>query len=83
MTLSSAKSRASALSRQDARAALARPEFYPDPVDRVDVRETHISWVFLAGDRAYKLISFYASYRAPVRAKVALLRAAQHVGGTG
>jgi len=24
-------------------------------VDRVEVRETHISWVFLAGDRAYKL----------------------------
>ena len=23
--------------------------------DRVEVRETHISWVFLAGDRAYKL----------------------------
>jgi aminoglycoside phosphotransferase family enzyme/predicted kinase len=24
-------------------------------VDRVEVRETHISWVFLAGERAYKL----------------------------
>ena len=36
-------------------AALARPDFYPDRPDRVDVRETHISWVFLAGDRAYKL----------------------------
>jgi len=36
-------------------AALRRPAFYPDPTDRVDVRETHISWVFLAGDRAYKL----------------------------
>ena len=36
-------------------AALARPDFYPDRPDRVDVCETHISWVFLAGDRAYKL----------------------------
>ena len=36
-------------------AALARPDFYPDPPARVEVRETHISWVFLAGDRAYKL----------------------------
>ena len=35
-------------------AALARPETYGDsgPVER---RETHISWVFLAGERAYKL----------------------------
>ena len=37
------------------RAALARPGFYPTRPARVDVRETHISWVFLAGDRAYKL----------------------------
>jgi uncharacterized protein len=37
------------------RAALSRPVSYPDPPDRVEVRETHISWVFLAGDRAYKL----------------------------
>jgi aminoglycoside phosphotransferase family enzyme/predicted kinase len=37
------------------REALARPDFYPERPERVDVRETHISWVFLAGDRAYKL----------------------------
>jgi aminoglycoside phosphotransferase family enzyme/predicted kinase len=37
------------------RAALARPEFYPGRPARVVVRETHVSWVFLAGDRAYKL----------------------------
>lgn len=36
-------------------AALARRETYPQRPDRVIVRETHISWVFLAGDRAYKL----------------------------
>lgn len=39
----------------DIRAALSRPEFYPDRPAHVEVRETHISWVFLAGDRAYKL----------------------------
>ncbi|MGZ4197907.1 MAG: bifunctional aminoglycoside phosphotransferase/ATP-binding protein [Solirubrobacteraceae bacterium] len=43
------------MAEEDLRAALARPDFYPDAPDRVDVRETHISWVFLAGDRAYKL----------------------------
>jgi len=37
------------------RAALARPDFYPSRPERVVVRETHVSWVFLAGDRAYKL----------------------------
>jgi aminoglycoside phosphotransferase family enzyme/predicted kinase len=42
-------------SADDVRAALARPALYPRAVDRVEVRETHISWVFLAGERAYKL----------------------------
>jgi hypothetical protein len=40
---------------QEIRAALARPDFYPDRPRSVEERETHISWVFLAGDRAYKL----------------------------
>ncbi len=35
--------------------ALARPEAYSVRPAAVEVRETHISWVFLAGDRAYKL----------------------------
>jgi aminoglycoside phosphotransferase family enzyme/predicted kinase len=35
--------------------ALSRPEAYGAHVSVVEVRETHISWVFLAGDRAYKL----------------------------
>jgi hypothetical protein len=35
--------------------ALARPEAYSERPAAVEVRETHISWVFLAGDRAYKL----------------------------
>jgi aminoglycoside phosphotransferase family enzyme len=39
----------------DVCAALARPDFHPDRPPQVEVRETHISWVFLAGDRAYKL----------------------------
>lgn len=35
--------------------ALTNPATYPHPVDTVIMRETHISWVFLAGDFAYKL----------------------------
>ncbi|HXG42124.1 MAG TPA: AAA family ATPase [Dehalococcoidia bacterium] len=31
------------------------PSFYPHPVERVDVLQTHISYVFLAGDYAYKV----------------------------
>jgi aminoglycoside phosphotransferase family enzyme len=34
---------------------LLDPAVYPHPVDRVELVETHISWVFLAGDRVYKL----------------------------
>ena len=37
------------------RAALARPDTYPHHPATVERRETHISWVFLAGRRAYKL----------------------------
>ncbi|NGX15751.1 bifunctional aminoglycoside phosphotransferase/ATP-binding protein [Wenzhouxiangella sp. XN24] len=33
---------------------LCRPEAYPHPVDAVERVETHISWVFLAGEYAYK-----------------------------
>ena len=36
-------------------ARLSRPSFYSPPPSHVDVRETHVSVVFLAGDRAYKL----------------------------
>jgi aminoglycoside phosphotransferase family enzyme/predicted kinase len=36
-------------------AALARPGAYGDRAGPVELRETHISWVFLVGDRAYKL----------------------------
>jgi len=35
--------------------ALAEPSFYPHAPERVTVHETHISWVFIAGERAYKL----------------------------
>jgi aminoglycoside phosphotransferase family enzyme len=34
---------------------LSRPGAYPAPVVEVAHRETHMSWVFLAGDRVYKL----------------------------
>lgn len=36
-------------------AALTRPECYPHPVDGVQVLETHISWVLLTGEFAYKI----------------------------
>ena len=36
-------------------AALREPARYPHPADRVELIETHISWVFLAGDYAYKI----------------------------
>lgn len=36
-------------------AALGRPASYPGAPAEVILRETHISWVFLAGERAYKL----------------------------
>jgi len=35
--------------------SLLRPEAYPHPVQRVELLETHISWVFLTGPYAYKL----------------------------
>jgi aminoglycoside phosphotransferase family enzyme/predicted kinase len=34
---------------------LSRPDAYPHPVDAIEVRQTHISVVFLAGDFVYKL----------------------------
>lgn len=35
--------------------ALLEPARYPDSVHRVDLVQTHISWVLLAGDFAYKI----------------------------
>lgn len=39
----------------DVVAALRRPDSYPDEVRRVDVIETHMSWVFLTEHHVYKL----------------------------
>jgi aminoglycoside phosphotransferase family enzyme len=36
-------------------AFLRRPDSYPQPVERVEVKETHMSWVFLTEDRVFKL----------------------------
>ena len=36
-------------------AALLEPQRYPDAVQRVDLVQTHISWVLLAGEFAYKI----------------------------
>lgn len=41
--------------QEDKVAFLERPESYPGAVENVESIETHMSWVFLAGDRAYKL----------------------------
>ena len=35
--------------------ALLSPRAYDHPVGRVELIETHISWVFLAGERVYKV----------------------------
>jgi len=35
--------------------AMMRPDFYPHAVDRVEMVQTHISWVFLTGPFAYKV----------------------------
>src|SRR5690349_16403411 len=36
-------------------AALLKPNIYPNRPARVEVLQTHISWVFLAGDEVYKV----------------------------
>jgi len=36
-------------------AAMSRPEFYPGNPERVDVLQTHISLIFIAGDFVYKV----------------------------
>lgn len=35
--------------------ALGRDDAYPHPVDRIEMAETHISWVMLTGQHAYKI----------------------------
>ena len=34
---------------------LLQPDAYPHPVDKVELIETHISWVLLTGDYVYKI----------------------------
>jgi uncharacterized protein len=36
-------------------AAMSRPDFYPHSPASVELRQTHISWVLLAGERVYKV----------------------------
>ncbi len=56
-------------------AFLSRPDAYPHRVDSVVVRETHMSWVFLAGPRVYKLkkpVRFpYLDFSTPARREAA------------
>ncbi|MDH5484184.1 MAG: hypothetical protein OEY43_03020, partial [Gammaproteobacteria bacterium] len=35
--------------------AMLEPDFYDHPVDQVELIQTHISWVFLTGEFAYKV----------------------------
>ena len=35
--------------------AMRRPEFYPDRPAQIDFKQTHMSWVFLAGGEVYKV----------------------------
>jgi aminoglycoside phosphotransferase family enzyme/predicted kinase len=35
--------------------AMRRPEFYPRRPAQIDFKQTHMSWVFLAGDEVYKV----------------------------
>jgi aminoglycoside phosphotransferase family enzyme/predicted kinase len=35
--------------------AMLKPEFYPDSPERVELKQTHISYVFIAGDFVYKV----------------------------
>src|SRR6266545_5466714 len=42
-------------SAPEAIAALRDPACYPHPAEPVELIETHISWVFLAGEYAYKV----------------------------
>src|SRR5215470_12196805 len=35
--------------------AMLRPGFYPDAPNRVELKQTHISYVFIAGDFVYKV----------------------------
>lgn len=46
---------ADAVSLEAKVAFLSRPDAYAQPVRDVERRETHMSWVFLAGEKVYKL----------------------------
>jgi uncharacterized protein len=51
--------------------ALLQPEAYPHPVARVELIETHVSWVLLTGEFAYKI-------KRPVHYAFIDLRSAEH-----
>src|SRR6478736_2859336 len=44
-----------ALARETLPGALLHPDAFPHAPEAVELRETHISWVFLAGPNAYKV----------------------------
>jgi aminoglycoside phosphotransferase family enzyme/predicted kinase len=54
---------------------LMEPGAFPHHPDAVELRETHVSWVFLAGDRAYKVkkpvVLPFLDYGTPARRRAA------------
>ena len=55
MPLATPRRRPGPQSRRLQPLCLLEPDCYPHPVGEVELVETHISWVFLAGDYAYKI----------------------------
>ena len=43
------------MTHPDLFAAMSRPQFYPRPPERVDVVQTHISFIFIVADEVYKV----------------------------
>lgn len=64
-----------AIGLADKVAFLARPEAYPHRPPEVTCKQTHMSWVFLAGDKVYKLkkpVRFpYLDYSTPAKREAA------------
>ena len=49
------REKGSAMSQNPLVKALCNPSFYPDRPDEVLLVQTHISWIFLAGKKVYKV----------------------------
>jgi uncharacterized protein len=82
--VNAASASAAPISLADKVAFLDKPDTYPHPAGDLEHKETHMSWVFLAGDKVYKLkkpvrfpyldYSTLAKREAACRAELALNR---------